>query len=138
MDSDFSECVVLNARMAARAVSRRYDKWLRQFGVTAAQFTLLAGLSAWEEGSVTEFAEKLALDRTTASRNLDVLERKGLVQSRDGDSGNKRLCSLTDEGRSLLRQLVPRWHAAQVELRATLGNAEFRTTIETLQSIARL
>src|SRR5690349_5811398 len=41
MHDDFSQCMVTNSRMAARAITRRYDAYLRKFGLTATQLSLL-------------------------------------------------------------------------------------------------
>jgi hypothetical protein len=41
---DFDQCMVFNTRMAARAVTRRYDSYLREHGITATQLSLLGGL----------------------------------------------------------------------------------------------
>ena len=44
MADDFSRCLVSNSRMAARAITRRYDAYLRPFGITATQ---LLWLNPW-------------------------------------------------------------------------------------------
>jgi DNA-binding MarR family transcriptional regulator len=138
MKYDFTACVLLNTRMAARAVSRRYDRKLRPYGITAAQFGVLGVLADLETGSVTEIAVRLAMDRTTASRNLDLLERKGLVRSESAESGNRRMCGLTSRGRSLLDELAPKWREAQDELRQELTGHDLNRTLTTLRALAEV
>ena len=138
MEYDLANCLVLNTRMAARAVTRRYEHQLRRHGITAAQFSLLASISADPERSITEIAERLAMDRTTASRNLDLLARKMLIEVSDDTGGNRRSVSLSDKGRHFVDIALPAWRAAQDELREILGTDGFDQTIAMLQKLAKL
>jgi DNA-binding MarR family transcriptional regulator len=141
MQDDFMQCLVLNTRMAARAVTRRADRKLRPFGVTAAQFNILGALLLQSGRSVTEMANSLAMDRTTLSRNLDVLERKGLVKAvapGESDHANTRLSALSEEGRKLVDEILPEWRKGQAELRATLRDPDFTDVLTALRQMAKL
>lgn len=138
MEDDFSQCLVLNTRMAARAVTRRADRKLRPFGLTAAQFTVISSLASRPDRSVTEIANSIAMDRTTLSRNMDLLEKKGVVATRGAEAGNGRICALTEAGRALLDDVVPVWREGQAELRATLSNPDFPTVLDALRHLARV
>ena len=138
MDVDFSNCLVFNTRMAARAVTRRYDAMLRPYGVTAAQFSLLGGIRRGEGKSVSELAERNGIDRTSLTRNLDLLERMGLIVSRPAPKGNARVCDLTDEGETLVQRLVPLWVKAQAEVRELLSAEDFSTTLGVLKRLAKV
>jgi hypothetical protein len=76
---DFSRCLLLHTVMAARALSRRYDERMKPFGVTVAQFAVMMTVRRNAGQTVSAMAARIAMDRTTLSRNLDLLERKGLV-----------------------------------------------------------
>ncbi len=138
MDVDFSNCLVFNTRMAARAVTRRYDTMLRPYGVTAAQFSLLGGIKRGQGQSVSELAERNGIDRTSLTRNLDRLERAGLVASRPAEKGNARVCDLTDAGEALAQLLVPLWVEAQSEVRELLSDEDFATTLGVLKRLTRV
>lgn len=141
MKDDLSRCLVLNTRMAARAVTRRADRKLKPFGVTAAQFNILGALHLRSGRSVTDMADNLAMDRTTLSRNLDVLERKGLVEPlapTEGVHANSRLSALTEKGGDLVARILPEWRKAQAELRATLQGPDFDTVLAALRQVAGL
>ncbi len=136
MADDFSLCMVTNTRKAARAVTRRYDAYARPFGITSTQFSLMGVLLASGGQAVSELAEQRGFERTTLTRNLDRLEAMGLVTSQPADSGNRRLCMLTEKGRALLDQMLPAWRKAQAEIREELGGDAFDQTIATLQRLA--
>lgn len=135
---DFSLCMVSNTRMAARAITRRYDALARPFGITATQFSLLGTLVASGAQSISELAERRGFERTTLTRNLALLERLGLIESRPAERGNGRVCDLSSKGREMLGELLPVWRRAQAEIRAELGEAGFDEAVATLKRIAAI
>jgi len=138
MPDDFDLCMVGNARTAARAVTRRYDAYLRSYGVTATQLSLLGGLRMLPEATVSEVAEARGFDRTTLTRNLDRLEAMGLVASRRAARGNGRICQLTGKGNMLIEELLPLWRKAQAELSAELSHDTFADSINMLRRLAKV
>jgi DNA-binding MarR family transcriptional regulator len=138
MLDDFSLCMVSNTRKAARAVTRRYDAYLRPYGMTATQFSLLGGVGMMPGASVSEIAEERGFDRTTLTRNLDRLEALGLVQSRHPEHGNVRLPRLTDKGDALIAELLPLWRQAQADLKTELGAAGFTDTLGALERLSKV
>ncbi len=109
-------CVAQALRRAARHVTRRYEQGLRGVGLTMGQFTTLAALARPQPVAVTVLADQLGMDRTTLTRDLAPLERRGLIQSGHSKKDKRvRTISLTSEGRVLLGKAVPIWRAAQDE-----------------------
>ena len=137
MVDDFSQCMVSNTRMAARAITRRYDAYLRPFGVTATQFSLLGGISQMPDATVSEIAEARGFDRTTLTRNLDKLEALGLVTSHHPELGNVRISDVTPEGQAMLDQALPLWRQAQADMKAELSSRTFADSIKMLQRLAK-
>ncbi|GGA47883.1 hypothetical protein GCM10011499_17170 [Pelagibacterium lentulum] len=135
---EFKDCLVLNTRMAARAITRRYDRALRPYGVTAAQFSILATIARKPGHSITEMAKGLAMDRTTLSRNLDLLAAKKLIVLNDGPTGNSKLCSTTQMGAKLLETLMPEWRKAQAELRKLLAEQPLEDFLASLKRLSAL
>jgi DNA-binding MarR family transcriptional regulator len=135
MADDFSLCMVSNARMAARAVTRRYDAYLRPYGVTASQFSLLGAMSMRPGQTVSALAEERGFERTTLTRNLDRLEEMGLVVS--AAWGRGRVPALTRRGEALLKDLLPLWRKAQADLRSELSSDTFTDSILLLKRLAK-
>ena len=138
MLDDFSQCLVTNSRMAARAVTRRYDAYLRPHGLTATQLSLLGGLRALPAAKVSEVAEQRGFDRTTLTRNLDRLEAMGLVLSRHAEHGNGRIAGITEKGDALIEQLLPLWRKAQADMKAELSRDTFDDSIKMLKRLAKV
>lgn len=116
MPDDLSRCLVLTTIAAARTLLRHYDDQLKPFGVTVQQFSLLAAIRFHPGEPVMALAQRVQLDRTSLTRNLDLLERKNLVRRVVGVVGNVRLCELTEQGNAMLDRLLPEWQRAQSEL----------------------
>ena len=138
MADDFAQCMVSNTRMAARAVTRRYDAYLRPFGVTATQLSLLGGLRELAGATVSEIAEARGFDRTTLTRNLDRLEVMELVRSRHAEHGNGRIAEITEKGDALIEQLLPLWREVQAEMKAELSRETFDASLNMLKRLAKV
>jgi DNA-binding MarR family transcriptional regulator len=130
-----TECACQKVRMAARAVTRAYDRALRPSGLRSTQFTVLVAASVAEGISLHRLADILGLERTTLTRNLSALEREGLIQitSVDGRTRNVRLSST---GQARLKQALPLWDQAQENLRHKLGEKEWEILNHGLAQLA--
>lgn len=114
-------CACFNLRKAARAVTQLYDEALRPAGLRATQFTLLVSLRMRGRVAVTDLAEAAVMDRTTLTRNLQVLQKRGLLRFRPGEDRRVREVSLTARGHAALVRAYPLWERAQAEVAAGLG-----------------
>ena len=116
-----TSCNCFNLRKAARRVTRFYDAALRPSGLKATQLTLLTAVRISEQGTIKRLAKVMAMDRTTLSRNVSVLTRKGLIDIEPGDDLRVRKLSLTERGHAALAAAFPLWKKAQLELVSRLG-----------------
>lgn len=117
-------CLCLAAQRAARALARRFDLALRPAGLTNGQFSLLMALNRPEPPRISDLAPFLAMDRTTLTAALKVLERGGLVAiTPDPADRRNRRPVLTREGHARLRTALPLWRAAHDDLDAALETA---------------
>jgi DNA-binding MarR family transcriptional regulator len=118
-------CVCGSFRRAARALTQHYEAALRPLGLRATQFTLLQALSLAGEVSQGTLGEILAIDSTTLTRTLAIMERQGWIGSRPGEDRRERLLSLSKAGRAEYKRALPHWEKVQQELRARLGNTRW-------------
>ena len=101
-----------NLRRASRAVSQSYDTFLQPSGLKTTQFSLLGSLLGQGPLSMTQLAERLGTDRTTLTRNLRPLERKGLVEVGAGANRRTRRIAITAAGREAFAAARPLWNDA--------------------------
>jgi DNA-binding MarR family transcriptional regulator len=119
--SDVRHCTCLNLRMAARAVTQLYDDHLRPTGLRVTQFSLLVMMHHSGKASISQLAERAIMDRTTLKRNLELLQREGLVRIRPGADARVREVTLTRAAQGRLAAALPYWEAAQARMTAGLG-----------------
>ena len=113
------QCICGNLRMAARVVTAYYDAALRPCGIEANQMMMLWVAHAGGAQPTNQLARAAGMDQSTASRNLAILEARGLVLSYPSpDDRRRRMVELTRRGRSALVRAYPRWQKAQAELHA--------------------
>jgi DNA-binding MarR family transcriptional regulator len=133
---DVSEtCVCLHARMTARAVTRAYDQALAPLGLEATQFTLLAAIASVPEKSITALADRLALERSSLSRNLKLLLGRGLVAPLR--QGRAAAYAVTPAGEALLEEALPLWAGAQKRSESAIGAVTWTVTRDTLRQLRR-
>jgi DNA-binding MarR family transcriptional regulator len=114
-------CLCLHVQRAARALARRFDLALRPVGLTNNQFSLLMSLNRPKPPSMAPVAALLAMDRTTLTAALKLLEKRGLVHvAPDPVDRRSRLLSLTPAGRKVLASAVPIWQREHEALEAGL------------------
>ena len=115
-------CLSASFRRAARVLTQRYETALRPLGLRGTQFTVLQALSLTGEVSQGMLGEILAIDSTTLTRTLAIMERRGWIASRSGEDHRERLLSLSKAGRAQFNRALPRWEKVQQKLRAQFGN----------------
>ena len=115
-------CACFNLRKATRAVTQLYDDALRPSGLRCTQFSLLTLLKASGAVAMTRLADDAVMDRTTLARNLEVLERGGLVRIRSGEDARVREIELTRAGVAKLEEAFPLWRRAQRTVKQGLGS----------------
>lgn len=121
-----SPCYCTNLRRAALWSTEYYDSMLAPSGLSVPQYYLLINLSRMEKANISQWAERVGLDRTTMVRNVKTLESKGLVTP---TKGRGRTFALTEIGKATLTQGIKLWEQAQTELRKKLGGEDADTLL---------
>jgi DNA-binding MarR family transcriptional regulator len=122
--------------MATRVVTRHYDRALAPVGLTASSYAILARIDREGPLAVGELAARLALDRTTLSRELGPLLDAGLVRATgDPSDRRRRVVALTAKGSRAVAAARPLWARAQEELAADFGEGRTDTLIGELHSL---
>jgi len=81
----------------------------------ATQFTLLAVLTQTGPLPLSALASQAGMERTTLTRNLQLLTTRGLVRVSVADSDQRvRRVELTRAGRAAAAKGLPSWRKAQV------------------------
>jgi DNA-binding MarR family transcriptional regulator len=129
------DCIGFNLRKANRAVTQFYDEMLRPTGIRVTQYSLLTALKIIGPVLVTDLAEKIVMDRTTLSRNLDVMEKQGLVNVAPGEDRRTRWVTITEPGSAVLLEAYPLWQQAQAKIRESMGEERLQVLMTDLSAL---
>ena len=115
-------CTGALLRRAMRRMTQIYDDALRPFDLKLTQYSVLANLAQNPGISITDLADRLEIDRTTLSRNLGPLQKRGLIAIDTVGTGRRRQLAVTENGMELIRQVYPSWRTAEFKVRGLLGS----------------
>lgn len=131
-------CTLLRLQNTARAAAQLYASYYDELDLTAAQFGTLAYLYRDGVHSVGTLAAEAHADQTTLTRNLRLLEKRGLItQAVAADDRRRRDIRLTPDGRRLLQKALVQWQQAQAELTEKLGRSQTTDLNRRLDEILR-
>jgi DNA-binding MarR family transcriptional regulator len=130
-------CNCLALRQAARHVTQFYDQFLAETGLRTTQFSMLAYLRRLGPVTINTLADRLVMDRTTLGRNLQPLERAGLIAVvKAKTDGRRRELHLTPIGRATLRAATQNWTDAQRAFDRLFGRRRARALRAMMRDVA--
>lgn len=113
----FTDCYGTQLRRSARALTRLYDEALKADGILLTQFSLLRALDRLGSATFHELAEEVALDKTTISRNVKVLDAAGWVEFEPTEDLREKRILLSAAGSEKLKAATANWRVAQTRIR---------------------
>lgn len=131
-------CACSNLRKAARAVTQFFDARLAPSGLRSTQLGILATLHHLGPRKLSDLADILVMDRTTLTRNLRPLERRGFIKLDPGDDRRTRKVALTPEGGEAMSEAFPLWCEAQNEIAGRFGAERWKEVASLLDEIVAL
>ncbi|MBU2467666.1 MAG: MarR family winged helix-turn-helix transcriptional regulator [Proteobacteria bacterium] len=128
-------CAAYNLRRASRLVTQAFDQALSPTGLKVTQFSLLVSFLLSPGSNMVQLAHWLGMDRTTLSRNLKVLEKRGLVEMVPGEDRREQQVRITPAGRKLFEQACPLWFRAQERVVGGIGHEKWSALAKELRSL---
>jgi len=134
-----SECSCNMMRKSARKITQFYENNLREAGIKPTQFSILATLANTGPIQLTQLADRLVLERTSLTRNLNILERNTWIDIQPGEEDSRqRVVSLTRNGYKQLDCAIPYWQKAQKAIAKDMGQdtmTGLRSTLDEMTEI---
>jgi DNA-binding MarR family transcriptional regulator len=131
-------CACYKVRKAARAVTKLYEEMFRPIGLRATQFSLLMATRVMGPVTVVKLAQVMVMDRTTLTRNLQILETRGLITIKPGEDRREREVNLTAVGMEVLTKAIPLWEEAQNRVQKGLGEERLQNLLGDLSEMVSL
>jgi DNA-binding MarR family transcriptional regulator len=119
-------CVGYRVRRLSRVVSAIYDDAFGPLRLKISQFGILAMLGSRGPLTAAELCRLMVMDRSTASRNLQRMRRRGWLSVGPDTNGTGQTVALAPEGARVLRAAYPLWREAQEEATRRLGTDGLR------------
>ncbi len=130
-------CTSFNLRKASRMVTQYFDDALKPSGLKSTQFSLLAAAANAGSLPISMLAREMAMDRTTLTRNLQPLEKEGLLRIEAGEDRRVRRVAITAEGEAVLTRAFPMWRKAQTAMIDRIGDERWGEFLRQLQAARR-
>ena len=124
-------CVAGRIRMLNRIVTSIYDEALAPLHLKISQLSVLGALNRRGRAGACELCAILKMDKSTVSRNVERMARRGWLSVKRDKGSRTHLVGLTAKGTKLLRDAYPLWLKAQQEAARRLGD-EGLTALGTL------
>jgi len=124
--------------MASRAVTQLYDDDLRPSGLRVTQYSILAMIARTGEANLRQLEDMLAIDQTTLTRSLNLLERDRMIERVPHPDGRIKALRLTSKGRRALEAARPLWARAQDKVLRELGTTAWADARRRLAHLLRI
>jgi len=122
--------------MVSRAVTQLYDDILRPSGLRVTQFSILATIARSGEANLRQLEAGLAIDQTTLTRSLSLLQRDRVIERVPHPDGRIKAVRLTRKGRRMLDVARPLWAQAQNKVLREIGTTAWHDAERRLARLA--
>ncbi|WP_118133555.1 MarR family winged helix-turn-helix transcriptional regulator [Oceanicella sp. SM1341] len=141
-DFDLDEFLPYQLAVLASRISAEYAEiYGKRFGLSLAEWRMLAHLANAEKVSTREVYRRVDLDKTQVSRAAARLELTGLIEKQQSATDRRLVeMSLTAKGRELMQELTPIARSFEAEFIARFADgdgAEFRRLVKEALASAR-
>jgi DNA-binding MarR family transcriptional regulator len=124
--------------MVSRAITQLYDDVLRPSGLRVTQLNILETIARLDQASLRQLESTLAIDQTTLTRSLNLLERDRLIERVPHRDGRIKAMKLTSKGRRALAAARTRWARVQDKVLSDLGKTAWADTQRRLATLLRI
>src|SRR5438094_358681 len=120
------------------AAERTQPLDLRPGGLRVTQFSILAAIARLGEANLRQLEHMLAIDQTTLTRSLNLLERARVIERVPHPDGRVKAMTLTSKGRGALEAARPLWARAQDKVLRELGTTAWADAQRRLAHLLRV
>jgi DNA-binding MarR family transcriptional regulator len=122
LDRVATDCIAVRVRLINRVLTAVYDEALRPHGLRVSQANILVAVAHKGEARPADVCRILRLEKSTLSRDVEVMKRQGWLESEPSTGGRNHVLRVTSAGLDLLARAEPAWASAQAEARRLIGD----------------
>lgn len=132
----FDHCLYFNTTALARRLEREWTEAFSMFGLSPPQAFMLRVILTKPGLLQRELADELSIARPTATRALDFLQTKGLIERRGRDGDGREVCiQPTKNAIAIHAALNKASGTVTSKLKKLLGETEFGETVSKIRSV---
>ena len=132
----FDHCLYFNTTALARRLEREWTEAFAMFELSPPQAFMLRVILAKPGLLQRELADELSIARPTATRALDFLQTKGLIERRGRDGDGREVCiQPTKDAIAIHAALNKASGTVTSKLKRLLGDAEFVETVSKIRGV---
>ena len=117
-------CFNLQMMRSSHYILKAYDEAYRPYGIRATQMPVLGAVARRQPVTIRGIADELESERSVMSRKLQVMEKRGWVKEDSKTSGKEKTFVLTEEGKELIKEILPARMEVQQRLMSVLTKEE--------------
>ena len=122
-----AECIAVRVRFVSRVITNLYDRALQRLDIKINQASILVFLTVHGGSSPGDIGKGLRMEKSTVSRNIDRMRKKGWIEIGLRDDGLSQVIRVTGKGSTLLAAAHVEWAKAQEAARGLLGEEGVRS-----------
>lgn len=132
----FDQCLYFNTTALARRLEREWAGAFDSFGLTPAQAFMLRAILERPGMLQRELAESMSISRPTATRTLDGLQEKGLIERRGLERDGRELEIHPTSAANRMKASLNRASAGvTARLKDRLGAEAFRVVVSQVKGV---
>lgn len=136
MDDEIKKSLLLQMKLTKNMMESKTNKYLKPYGISSEQGILLKFVYEMPGLSQTQIACCLHKDKTTITRMIDTLVKKGKL-IREVSSEDRRIFKIyiTSETKKGIEELAPVFRRHEEALRNIIDADDYNTTLKVLDMI---
>lgn len=133
----FERCLYFNINALTRAVNRTWDEAFAEFDLSPAHAYLLRLVLPQPGLTPKQISQELKLEKSTVTRFLDVLEKKGFIKRVKNTSADAREQAIypTKKSEKIAEQLEMQGNALYKKMVKNIGKSELTNLVSELREI---
>jgi len=130
------DCIADRMRLLNRVVTKMYDDALRPLGIKASQLNILVVTARLGLARPAEICDRLKIDISTVSRNVDRIRARGWIEVLDDErDARAHQLRLSTKGRQILEKAKPAWEKAQMKVKKLLGQSGVAALVRAAEKV---
>lgn len=136
MSEEFRLCLGIQLKLTTNIMTQEHNKYLKPYGISNEQGLLLKYVYDVPGTTQTQIAEELNKDKTTITRMVDALVKKGDLERRVSNEDRRAFhIYLTKNAKEKVEEATPLFEKNGEELEKIISKEDYETTLKVLNQI---